>query len=71
MSKKRLDFELESISYPHFEYREIHLFYLKNFFVKRVFIVNLKQKICIDKKLFELIIFLVSCQMFLEGDVKL
>ena len=46
------------------------VFHLKNFFVKRVFIVNLKQKFCIDRKLFELIIFLVSCQMFLGGDVK-
>ena len=47
-----------------------YVLHLKNFFVKRVFIVNLKQKFCIDRKLFELIIFLVSCQMFLGGDVK-
>ena len=38
-----------------------YVLHLKNFFVKRVFIVNLKQKFCIDRKLFELIIFLVSC----------
>ena len=35
------------------------IFHLKNFFVKQVYIVNLKQKFCIDRKFFELIIFWV------------
>ena len=48
------------------------VFHFEDFFVKRVFIVNFKTKyLYIDRKLFELIIFLVSCQRFLGGDEKI
>ena len=43
----------------HLRFKNL-FFHLKNFFVKRVYIENLRQKFCIDRKLLKLLIFLRS-----------
>ena len=43
--------------------QNVILNHFEDFFVKRVFIVNLKQKYLLDRKLFEQLILLISCHI--------